>query len=94
MSWRLLIWIPLVALALGRPNHPPHWKPPIADLELPECDYGSAKRKFLLAYGYWTDRPLKASELFSEAEYEQRKCGPAAAELGARMKELKRRFAL
>lgn len=88
MNWRHLIWIPLAALSLGESNHVPRFRAAIAQPANAVCPYEDAKRNYLLAYAYWQEQPLKASEFLTEAERQIKKCGEGASDLHERIGSL------
>ena len=82
--------MPLAALLVGQPNERPALREKIPELPLSDCDHAGAKRAYLLAYAYLRDRPLRASEFFSEAEQKIRTCGSLAEVLRERMAQLRK----
>ena len=93
MNWKYFLALPLAALLLGEPLHPPQLKPVIPVLSLPSCDYPAAYAYYLRAHAYARENPPAALKLLYAAERERAACGNESAMLASRIGDLRRALA-
>ena len=92
MNWKTLLPLPLAALLLGAPVHPPTLREAIPTFEGSGCRYTEAKRLYLLAYAYSVERPQLGRRALSAAETELLACVGDAKILEKRVRTLKALF--
>lgn len=90
MNWKLLVPLPLAALAVASPLQLPKLRPTIPLLKESQCNYQMAMGIYLEAYAYRIEKPELAKRFLATAEEELDLCGNEAEILKSRMQNLRR----
>lgn len=92
MNWRILLPLPIAALAVGTPLQVPKLRSPLPLLEKEKnsCAYSKALHRYLEAYAYARENRNFSARLLAEVENELARCGENAEPLRRRAAELRK----